>query len=343
MNDHDDIRRLLSAYCSGDLDPSLAARVELHLASCAACRADLAELTTTLRLIRSTPEVEPPPWLTARVMARLKSQQAEKRSWLQRIFYPLHIKLPMEAMALLMVCVTGWYISRSVETELRPPALQQKGDILVQPAPAPIDSKDAGEKQASPPRPAPQALPSPTQQPPAPQAAEQAAPRPGQDIPAAEPAYAPPPSAAKAERSSPAAGNRIEPTRTAPAAESFQKARESVSDKKQGAADTLRTEAGEPAPAGRQAGKQAAQILPQITIRLNMTDLSAAPGAVREALIRSGAIISNENQLQRRRITARIPTARINELLDRLERLGRIAERPAHPSAPAETEVIVQW
>jgi hypothetical protein len=108
----------------------------------------------------------------------------------------------------------------------------------------------------------------------------------------------------------------------------------------------MRTESGAgapPAPAGRSVGRQAAQILPQIIIRLDMTDPSGAAGAVREALIRSGAAISDGNEPPRRRITARIPPARVNELLERLERLGRITGRPAVPSGPPELEVSVQW
>ena len=346
MNDHDDIRRLLSAYCSGDLDPSMAARVELHLASCGACRAELAELTTTLRLIRSTPEVEPPPWLTAQVMARLKAQQTEKRSWLQRIFFPLHIKLPMEVMALLMVCVTGWYITRSVETELRQPARQQTRDIQVQPAPAPIDATDAGGKQTSPTGPAPQTLPPPTLQSPAAKAAEQSVPQPVRDIPAAAPAYAPSPPDSKEERRATTADSGAEPMRAAPAAESYDRARNGLTDKKArsvGGAQSNEAESPAPAAVGRPAMKQAAQALPRMTVRLSPTDPSAAPAAVREALVRSGATVSDDSDLQRRRIKARIPLARVNELLERLERLGRITEHPAAPSGTAELEVTVQW
>ena len=70
MNSHAGIQRLLPAYCDGDLEPTERKLVEQHLAACPSCRAELANLQTALRLIRSTPEVDPPPWVAARIMAR---------------------------------------------------------------------------------------------------------------------------------------------------------------------------------------------------------------------------------------------------------------------------------
>ena len=72
MSNHTDIQKQLSAYCGGDLDPAERLRVEEHLAGCDSCRAELADLQTALRLIRTTHEVEPPVWLATRVMARVR-------------------------------------------------------------------------------------------------------------------------------------------------------------------------------------------------------------------------------------------------------------------------------
>ena len=94
MIDHDEIRSLLSAYCDGDLDPVRTAVVERHLAECADCRAEVADLQTLLRLLHSTPPVEAPPWLSSRIMARVREQQAVRHGWLRRLFFPLQVKLP---------------------------------------------------------------------------------------------------------------------------------------------------------------------------------------------------------------------------------------------------------
>jgi hypothetical protein len=343
MNRHEEIRLRLAAYCGGDLEPGERRLVELHLDECPVCRAELADLETALRLVRTTPEVDPPPWLTARVMARVREQQSAKRGWLERFFLPMHIKLPLEAMALVMVCVTGWYISRTVQTELTPPVPQINGTIPSSSTalPQPV----MGEKrEGSPPaaRPEEKSI----LQPPAMKAAEQPATRPAQSQPAAPPAYAPPPPASREERSTPASGSGTEPARMAPAPDSVERHREAASDKRQDAAKgALRnqTESLAPAPAGSTSGKLSVQALPQTAVRLSMNDPSAAPDAIREALIRSGGGISDESELQRNRIRARIPTARIDELLQRLERLGRIIERPAAPAGVRDLEITVQW
>ena len=337
MNDHDDIRKHLSAYCGGDLEPSLAALVEQHLAACAVCRAELDELNTALRLIRTTPEVEPPPWLTARIMARVKAEQAEKRSWLQRIFFPLYIKLPLEVMALLVVCVTGYYLTSSVENELKQPLPQQLQDVPVQSAPA--SKQDAPKEQRSVPTAVPPAGQHPALlQPMGQKAAQQPAPPLTRHLSEAVLPYAPPPAAAKDESS------RIETMRAAPAADSYDHILKAASEKKlDSAAGASRNEAAQPAPAARSAGKLAKHALPQMTIRMNLADRAAAPDAIREALVRSGGTISDDNELQQHRIKARIPAARSDELLKRLERLGRIDERPVAPYGISDLEVTVQW
>ncbi len=341
MSDHEDIRKLLSAYCSRDLDPAGTARVEQHLETCAACRSELADLKTALQLIRTSPEVEPPPWLTARVMARVKEQQARKQSWLQRLFFPLHIKLPLEAMALLLVCVTGYYVSRSVQTELKQPAERQLQDIPAQPLPIQEQYGSGRREPASALRPQPNPAP-----PVVPKAAEQPVARPPQAVPLAPAPHVPAPPAPREESSTPAAGNGIEAMKAEPAADSYDRHREIVSKTKRKAAKGgLRKEAESlsAAPPNRAAVAPSGLLLPQMTVQLEMTDPSAAPGAIREALISSGGTISDESELQRHRIKARIPAARMGELLGRLERLARIRERPTPPAGLREVEVSVQW
>ena len=46
MNDHDAMQKQLSAYCGDDLEQAERMRVEEHLAGCALCSAELADLQT---------------------------------------------------------------------------------------------------------------------------------------------------------------------------------------------------------------------------------------------------------------------------------------------------------
>src|SRR5512133_48270 len=166
MNNHATIQKLLAAYCSNDLPESDRRAVELHLTECPACRAHLADLATTLRLMRTTPEVDPPPWLTTRIMAHLREEKAATRSWLQRIWLPMHPAFPVKILALLVVCVAGYYLTRTVETELKQTSRQEIQELPAQPAPAPEQSTPQPPAEAKKPE-QPAAAPPQTTTPPA--------------------------------------------------------------------------------------------------------------------------------------------------------------------------------
>lgn len=63
---------LLSAHLDGDLAPETAAAVERHLASCAACRAELGLLRLTVGALRELPELPPPAGILAGVRAGIR-------------------------------------------------------------------------------------------------------------------------------------------------------------------------------------------------------------------------------------------------------------------------------
>jgi hypothetical protein len=102
------MKKKLSEYLDGELEAEEKAYVEEHLASCEDCSATLAELKKTLQHMSVLDEVEPPPWFAEKVMQRVK-EEAEKESFFRKLFYPLHIKLPVEAVALVFVAVFAYY------------------------------------------------------------------------------------------------------------------------------------------------------------------------------------------------------------------------------------------
>jgi len=340
MNEHAEIQKLLSAYAGGDLEPDRSRNVESHLAECPQCRAELDDLRALMGLLRSVPEVEPPPWMTTRVIAILKEQQMEKRSWLRRIFFPLHIKLPIEVMALLVVCVSGYYLSRNVESELKQQVAQQGSDTpstQLQPMP---ETPESGKREA------PAApVPRPTAPLPIfPKSIDRPDSMPSQAAPPASPAAVPAPPAERRESAAPATGAGIDSGKRE---ETFIRPLEDAREMKRSAKSPAKdaAESLSSAPAASSALAPAAAVAPQLKIRLVIAAPETASQDLRQAIISSGGTVrpAEAKQLSVRQIAARIPHQRLPDLLDRLGRLGRIAERPALTGSSGVIELVVVW
>ena len=78
---HARAHQLLSAHLERDLDEAERAAVEAHLAGCDACGADLEGLRTAVALLRRLPAPAPPPFLSGRVMARIRDGEARPAGW----------------------------------------------------------------------------------------------------------------------------------------------------------------------------------------------------------------------------------------------------------------------
>jgi hypothetical protein len=363
MNHHNEIEKQLAAYCGGDLTLHERSVVEQHLADCTVCRAELADLEVVLRLMRTTPEVEAPPWLATRIMSRIREQQSARRSWFQRIFMPFHVKLPLEALALLLVCVSGYYVARTVEPELQSPTVQQ--DVAVAPRdvahPPPAPSATAPAKT-------PAAMPSvAASAPQAPVAAQVAEAK--KDQPTAPPALKATEQIVPQRQSSGAAAPLPSPASAAPALKEEKSAvlqeslsgdnhsREQVSEAKhakkakKSVADAVGKgvagsdhELNPPAALRDTVASGAGVTQPQLKIHLRLTIPAAtATDALKEALGRSGGALVVNEPPREHIIKARIPAARLAELLERLERCGRITGRPELRSAAGVVELEIDW
>ena len=115
---HTDIRRNLSAYLDDSVAPEERTIIEEHLESCRECRGFLEELKNTAEYVRDLEEVEPPTWLAGKIMARVRDEAARKESIIKRLFSPLHVKLSIEAAALVLVTVTGYLVFRVSQPEM---------------------------------------------------------------------------------------------------------------------------------------------------------------------------------------------------------------------------------
>ena len=111
--EHNDIRHRLSEYIDGSVTGEERAAIEAHLKTCMQCSSALKELRKAIEHIKAIEEIEPPAWMTQKIMAKVRAE-AEKKGLFQRIFYPLTIKLPIQAVAVVFLAVTGFYIYQNI-------------------------------------------------------------------------------------------------------------------------------------------------------------------------------------------------------------------------------------
>lgn len=348
MKTHDEIRKLLAAYCGGDLAPDEQALVEEHLRSCPDCAADLEDLKTTLDLVRSTPTAEAPPWLATRIMARVRDEATHRKSWMQRLFFPLHVKVPLELMALALICVSSYYLTRTVGTELRqsPPGEQaMTAPAPVQPVPSKSEQAPALPETPSPRREAPLPPPQASVERIAPPFAGQTppplpSPAPRQAAPSgAEPvkggsAQPPAPSYSATEQKRTGAVPEAQPAAPSPA-ESRDRAMSAASapgKKAAGNHDKAKSEALRSTPAT------------SMKLHLSVDDPELAAETISRAITRSGgSLVEDEFATPPRHLKARIPARRLPELLEHLKQLGRVAEHPATSGMGGTVMVEINW
>ncbi len=154
-----EIQNLLPAYLEDLLPPEEKKSIESHLASCEECHRSLEDLKRAEDLVKSLEEVEPPPFFEQRIMARVREEVGQKKGFLRRFFYPLHIKIPIQAMATILVAVLAFYIYQKNEPEMKqrtpfpiPLTESGKGQIKAEtskaPAP-PVVAEPAGRAPAN--------------------------------------------------------------------------------------------------------------------------------------------------------------------------------------------------
>lgn len=112
---HDDIRHKLSEYIDGSVTAQERSGIEEHLRTCTACVDALTELRKTIEHIKAVEEIEPPAWLSRKIMATVRAGAEEKKGFFHRYFLPLHVKLPIQAVAVLFLAVSAYYIHQNIQ------------------------------------------------------------------------------------------------------------------------------------------------------------------------------------------------------------------------------------
>lgn len=115
----EDREKKLPAYLEGELPPGELEEIETHLLSCETCRRTFEHLKATDHLVRSLAEVETPPWLKQQIMTRVREVHAQKKGFWHKFFFPLHVKIPVQAFAVIVITVLAFYVYRQDEPQMR--------------------------------------------------------------------------------------------------------------------------------------------------------------------------------------------------------------------------------
>jgi anti-sigma factor RsiW len=113
------IENRLPAYLENVLSPEEKKSVEGHLASCFRCRRASEALKLAQGIVQNLAEVEPPPFFEQRIMSRVREEAAQKQGIFRKFFYPLYIKVPIQAFATILVAVIAFSVYRTVVPELK--------------------------------------------------------------------------------------------------------------------------------------------------------------------------------------------------------------------------------
>ncbi len=109
----DEVRAQLWDYLDKALDSATIQDVEEHLASCPGCRAEAEQLAGCLRQVATLETVNPPVGFTQQVMARVREIESKPSLW-QRLLFPLRIKLPIHATAVILISILAVYLLKTV-------------------------------------------------------------------------------------------------------------------------------------------------------------------------------------------------------------------------------------
>lgn len=114
-----EVENRLPAYLEDLLSPEEQKNIAEHLSSCPRCSRAFADLKKAEQLVRGLGEVEPPPFFEQRIMSRVREEAGRKQGILRRLFYPLHIKVPIQALATLLVAVLAFYVYQTGDPEMK--------------------------------------------------------------------------------------------------------------------------------------------------------------------------------------------------------------------------------
>ena len=311
-----DIRKNLSAYLEGMVAPEDQELIDQHLASCRACSTALYELNRTGEVLKNLKEVEPPPGMKQKIMARVREETEPKKGFIQKLFYPLHIKVPLEAFATVLIAVVAVYVFKAVEPQMKDLQVPSVREPVIARQEAPYPAKaPAAEMQAPQEKAVPQEPPAKTK---------------GKDLAVAQKETekrAPLPLAPQAEPPEIGESRMAERAPSPPAATGVAPTREDKMVLAEGAGrerkELKKAEPMVPSP------RLAAKAKPEgMSILVQAKDIRHAGQEAVSLLSQLGALrINRLSQENNEVITAEVKPEKVKELIEKLRLLGEVQEK----------------
>jgi hypothetical protein len=113
------IEKVLPAYLEDVLSPQEKRHIQEHLSACDNCSRSLADLKAMGKLLHEIEEVEPPPWLKAKIMSRVREEVNWKKELYRRLFQPFRIKVPIQIFATIIIAVLAYSVYMQEEPEFK--------------------------------------------------------------------------------------------------------------------------------------------------------------------------------------------------------------------------------
>ncbi|MEF9426610.1 MAG: zf-HC2 domain-containing protein [Candidatus Mariimomonas ferrooxydans] len=114
------IQEKSSAYAENLISSEEKKQIDSHLRTCPKCSLYLEELKKTIVYAQGLEDIEPPPWLAQKVMSRVREESAAGgKGIIQKLFFPLYIKVPIEIIATIAIAVTTLYVYKTIQPEMR--------------------------------------------------------------------------------------------------------------------------------------------------------------------------------------------------------------------------------
>jgi len=135
-----EIEEKLSDYMDDLLPPEEKALVEQHLNVCSGCKTALQELKQTVMSMKGIEDIEPPPWLEQKIMAKVREEAGKKKGIVHTLFPGINFTIPVKAAAAVAVCIVGFLVFRTMETEMK--------DIDIKPDVHTIAPQSSGEAKS---------------------------------------------------------------------------------------------------------------------------------------------------------------------------------------------------